>query len=393
MGLQPGCRTGSEPRALVPCTMSGPALPLYLLLWILGAAVSTTLCQVIPIGPASLTAEAGDPLVLGCNITTETGDTVRQVRWVNKHGKLLLAYEQGAKFHVSHNEPNVQLTTSHSNSSYITISRARPDDSGCYRCIFDIYPGGLQQASTCITVTGKVHLDGNRTAISGQPVTLSCWYSLPQRVRQVLWRKTAEQGDTATVASFATNSPHTEEQFKDRVSLSQTLGDTQLTIRRVQTEDEGCYTCEFHTYPDGTKSAAACLSIYVLPTPEVSHVTLPSGVTEANCTAQSRPAAEITWDVGGENRTMGPPISSVYDQGDGTTIVTSTLLFQAALLSERSVKCLVHHPGLEKPMVLALNTHGVRPAVIVLLSVCGVAAVLLLCLCVCLCKCFICTED
>lgn len=29
---------------------------------------------------------------------------------------------------------------------------------------------------------------------------------------------------------------------------------------------------------------------------------------------------------------------------------------------------------------------------VILLSVCGVAAVLLLCLCVCLCKCFICTD-
>ncbi|KAM6893904.1 OX-2 membrane glycoprotein [Xenentodon cancila] len=372
--------------------MPGPTLPPYLLLWILGAAVSTTHCQVIAIGPASLTTEAGNPLVLGCNITTETGDTVRQVRWVNKHGKLLLAYELGAKLHISHSEPNVQLTASHDNASYITIKRVRPDDSGCYRCIFDVYPRGQQQGSTCITVTGKVHLEGNRTAISGKPVTLSCWYSLPRRVRQVLWRKTAEQGDTTTVASYATNGPHTEEPFRDRVSLSPTLGETQLTIRQVQTEDEACYTCEFHTYPDGTRSAAACLSVYVLPEPEVNHVTLSSGVTEANCTAQSRPAAEITWDVGGDNRTLGPPILSVYDQGDGTTIVTSTLLFQAALLSDLSVKCVVHHQGLNKPMTLPLNTN-VRPAVIILLSVCGVAAVLLLCLCVCLCKCFICTED
>ena len=35
---------------------------------------------------------------------------------------------------------------------------------------------------------------------------------------------------------------------------------------------------------------------------------------------------------------------------------------------------------------------AVGPAMVILLSVCGVAAVLLLCLCVCLCKCFICTD-
>ncbi|XP_070786918.1 OX-2 membrane glycoprotein-like [Enoplosus armatus] len=371
--------------------MCGPALQLCLLLWIAGTTVSRTQGEVI--APASLNAEAGRPLLLGCNVTTATGDTVRQVRWLDRHNKILLAYEQSAPVRISHQEPNVQLTASHNDASYITIKRVRPDDEGCYRCIFDVFPTGLQEGGTCVSVTGKVHLEGNKTAVSGKPATLSCWYSLPERVHQVLWRKTAEQGDTTTVASYAKRGHRSiAEQFRGRVSLSLTLGDTQLTFQAVRTEDEACYTCEFHTYPDGTKSAAACLSVYVLPKPEVSHVTSSSGVTEANCTAQARPAAEIMWNVGGDNRTLGPPISSAYDQGDGTTIVTSTLFFQSGLLSDLSVKCIVHHQGLEKPLVVSLNTN-VGPAMVILLSVCGVAAVLLLCLCVCLCKCFICTDD
>ncbi|XP_072246721.1 nectin 1a-like isoform X1 [Leuresthes tenuis] len=369
--------------------MCGPAFPLCLLLWIVGAKVLTAGGEVI--APASLTAEAGHPLLLSCNITTTAGDTVHQVRWINEQSKPLLVYQQTVPVHISHQEPNVQLTASHNNASYITINRVKPADGGCYRCIFDVFPRGQQEGSTCISVTGKVHLEGNRTAISGKPVTLSCWYSLPERVRQVLWRKTAEQGDTTTVASSSKHSHNTEEQYKGRVSLSRTLGDTQLTIQTVRTEDEACYTCEFHTYPDGTRSATACLSVYVLPKPEVSHVTSSPGVTEANCTAQSRPAAEITWDVGVDNRTLGPPISSAFEQGDGTTMVTSTLLFQSALLSDVSVKCIVHHQGLTKPLTLPLNT-SVQPVMIILISVCGVAAVLLLCLCACLCKCFICTD-
>lgn len=96
----------------------------------------------------------------------------------------------------------------------------------------------------------------------------------------------------------------------------------------------------------------------VLPKPEVNQVTSPSGITEANCTAQSRPAAEIVWNVGGDNRTLGPPISSAYDQGDGTTVVTSTLLFQSGLFSDLSIKCIVHHQGLEKPLMLPLNKNS-----------------------------------
>ena len=108
-----------------------------------------------------------------------------------------------------------------------------------------------------------MQLAGNKTAISGKPITLSCWYSLPERVRQVLWRKTAEQGDTTTVASYNKLGHHNvEEHFRGRVSLSRTLDDTQMTIQSVATEDEACYICEFHTYPDGSRSATACLSVY-----------------------------------------------------------------------------------------------------------------------------------
>ncbi|XP_029942374.1 nectin-2 [Salarias fasciatus] len=369
--------------------MCGPGLALCFLLWIGG--VSTTQGEVI--APASLTAEAGRPLVLACNITTATGSEVLQVRWLDQNAKLLLAYEQREPVRISHQASGVRLTASHGDTSAITIENVRADGGGCYRCVFDVFPQGTQEGSTCISVTGKVHLEGNRTAVSGKPLTLSCSYSLPERVRQVLWRKTAEQGDTVTVASYAKHGHYSvEEEFRGRVHLSRTLGDTQLSIQVVRTEDEACYTCEFHTYPDGARSATACLSVYVLPEPEVSHVTSPSGVTEAKCTAQSRPAADITWDVRGDNRTLGPPVLSVSDQGDGTTIMTSTLMFPSALLSDVAVRCIVQHQGLDKPVTLFLNTN-VAPVTVILLSVCGVAAVLLLCLCVCLCKCFICTND
>ncbi|XP_039648667.1 OX-2 membrane glycoprotein-like [Perca fluviatilis] len=371
--------------------MCGSALPLCLLLWIVGTAVSRTQGQVV--APARLSAEVGHSLLLSCNVTTKAGDTVRQVRWLNRHKKVLLAYQQSVPIRVSHQDPNVQLTASHNDASSITLQRVRPDDEGCYSCIFDVYPTGPLDGTTCISVTGKVRLEGNKTAVSGKLATLSCWYSLPERVQQVLWRKTAEQGDTTTVASYAKRGHRiVEEQYKARFSLSRSLSDTQLTIQEVRTEDEACYTCEFHTYPDGTRQDTACLSVHVLPKPEVSYVTSSPGVTEANCTAQSRPAAEILWNFGGDNRTLGPPVSSAYDQGDGTTVVTSTLSFQSAMLNDRSVKCIVHHPGLVKPLTVSLNTD-VGPAMVILLSVCGVAAVLLLCLCVCLCKCFICTDD
>lgn len=110
------------------------------------------------VAPANVIAEVGHPLVLGCNITTETGDTVRQVRWLNRRSEILLAYEQSAPVRVSHQEPGVRLTASHNDASYITIKRVQLDDEGCYLCIFDVFPNGPQEGKTCVTVTGQSEL-------------------------------------------------------------------------------------------------------------------------------------------------------------------------------------------------------------------------------------------
>lgn len=364
-------------------------LSLSLLLWVLVSDRFTTRAQVS--APASLTVLAGRPLLLGCNITTAPGDAVRQVRWLNQSGDVLLAYEQNVPVRISHQEPLVRLAAAHRHRSAITLQGVRHD--GCYRCLFDVFPTGTQEGNTCVHVTGEVLMEGNRTAVGGRSITLSCVYGLPERVRQVLWRRRAEQGDSSTVASLTKHRHHSVgEAFRDRVSLGSGLGETRLSIEPVRLEDEACYTCEFHTYPDGSRSATACLSVYVLPKPEVNRVTLSSGVTEVNCTARSRPAAEVFWSVGGDNGTLGPPTSWSYEQGDGITVVTSTLLVQSEELRDRDVKCIVQHPGLEEPVTLTLGSE-MAPAKVILLSVCGVVAVLLLGLCVFLCKCLVCSDD
>uniref|UniRef100_A0A3Q2XW14 Sc:d189 n=1 Tax=Hippocampus comes TaxID=109280 RepID=A0A3Q2XW14_HIPCM len=323
---------------------------------------------------ATVTAEASQPLQLGCNVTMATGDSVHQVRWLRKN-KLLLAYQLNVPIHISHQEPNVKLASWQKNSSYITITKVRPEDEGCYRCIFDVFPTGSQEGVTCVSVTARVHLDGNKVAVSGRPTTLSCWYSLPERVLQVLWRKMAEQGSSTTVASYSKDHYNVEETLQGRLSLSKSLGDTQLVFQKVTIEDEACYTCEFHTFPDGTRRGTTCLSVYVLPEVKVTHATSSSGVTEANCTTRSRPAAEITWNIGGNNQSLNTSLVSFYSKGDGITTVTSTLLLSSGQLTERSIQCVVHHKGLENPLSVSLNTPGelstdLVPNMLLMLSTC-----------------------
>lgn len=102
----------------------------------------------------------------------------------------------------------------------------------------------------------------------------------------------------------------------------------------------------------------SCLFHPVLPKPQVSYKTTSPGVIEANCTSVSRPPAEIVWNVERDNRTMGPPVTTQLPQGDGTTLVISTLTVQSGLLKDVSVKCLVHHKGLESPIAVSMNTKS-----------------------------------
>lgn len=90
----------------------------------------------------------------------------------------------------------------------------------------------------------------------------------------------------------------------------------------------------------------------------MSYKTTSPGVIEANCTAISRPASEIVWNVEGNNRTMGAPVNSVQPLDDGTTQVISTLVVQSGLLKDVSVKCLVHHKGLESAIAVSMNTKS-----------------------------------
>ncbi|XP_077586540.1 uncharacterized protein LOC144205809 [Stigmatopora nigra] len=205
------------------------------------------------------------------------------------------------------------------------------------------------------TTRASVHQDGNKVAVRGEPATLSCWYSLPERVLQVLWKKKAEWGGSITVASYSQSHYNVDAGLESRLSLSKSLGDTRLSFHAVTVQDDTCYICEFHTFPDGRRSGTACLSVYVLPEVKVAHVTLSSGVTEANCSSQSRPAAEITWRIGANNQSLNTSLVTRYSESERITTVTNTLLLPPGLFSAETVQCVVHHQGLENPLFVSLN--------------------------------------
>ncbi|XP_054471015.1 OX-2 membrane glycoprotein [Anoplopoma fimbria] len=338
--------------------------------------------------PERLEAPVEKSFTLTCTVSRERGESLKQVRWLDVQNQTLLSYQPNNKDSVS-GQQYVELAPSPKDSSAITIRRVGFRDEGCYTCIFDMHPSGSKQGQTCLTVTSQITSESNKTAVSGKKASLSCSYGLPEKVQQVIWKHTSAQGDSTEVASFAKRSdPMIEPSFQGRVWLSSSLSDSQLTIQPVTIQDEGCYTCLYNTHLDGPKTSTVCLATYVLPKPQVSYKTTSPGVIEANCTSVSRPPAEIVWNVERDNRTMGPPVTTQLPQGDGTTLVISTLTVRSGLLKDVSIKCLVHHKGLESPIAVSMNTK-IGTALTILISVTTVAALLVMSLCFCLWKCFL----
>lgn len=333
------------------------------------------------------------PFTLSCSLSRGQGGSLKQVRWLDVKNQTLLSYQPGEMDSVS-GQQHVELAPSSAKgTSAIIIRRVGFRDEGCYTCIFDLTSSESKEGRICLTVTSRLTSDGNKTAVSGKQASLSCFYGLPEKVQHVLWKRTVEQGDSGDIASYAKRSdPMIEPPFQGKAWLSASLSQSQLTLQPVTTQDEGCYTCQYHTYPEGTKTATTCLSVYVLPKPQVSYKTVSPGVIEANCTSQSRPPAEIVWNVERDNRTLGPPVTSQLAHGDGTTLVISTLTVQSGLLKEVSIKCLVHHKGLESPIAVSMNTK-IGTALTILISVTTVAALLVMSLCFCLWKCFLRKEE
>ncbi|XP_047457750.1 OX-2 membrane glycoprotein [Mugil cephalus] len=338
--------------------------------------------------PARLEAPVDKPFTLNCVVSRDRGETLRQVRWLDVQNQTLVTYQPGNRDSVS-GQQHVEVAPSPKDTSAITIRRVSFRDEGCYTCIFDLHPSGSKQGQTCLFVTSQVTAESNKTAVSGKKASLTCSYGLPEKVQQIAWRHTSAEGDSTEVASFAKRSdPMIEPPYQGRVWLAASLSESKLTIQPVAIQDEGCYTCVYDTIPDGPKSSVVCLSTYVLPKPQVSYKTTSPGVIEANCTSLSRPPAEIVWNVERDNRTMGPPRTALLPQGDGTTLVISTLTVQSGLLKDVSIKCLVHHKGLESPIAVSMNTK-IGTALTILISVTTVAALLVMSLCFCLWKCFL----
>lgn len=105
---------------------------------------------------ARVEAVVGKPYALTCVLVKKAaGESVQQIRWIDHQNQTLVSYIPGRSDSVS-GQQHVEVVSSPGDSSHISIKRVSYRDEGCYTCIFDVYPTGSKEGSTCLTVTGEL---------------------------------------------------------------------------------------------------------------------------------------------------------------------------------------------------------------------------------------------
>ncbi|XP_078389802.1 nectin-2-like isoform X2 [Cetorhinus maximus] len=143
--------------------------------------------------------------------------------------------------------------------------------------------------------------------------------------------------------------------------------DATLVIERLEMADEGVYSCEFATYPDGNQEAATNLTMLAKPTNDGTAIVVKAGpaeLTVAVCSsANGRPAASISWsgNVGGNASYV------TTKNSDGTFTVKSE--FKAVPTGEidgMQITCSVNQQTLKQPVAIPITLSvQYKPIVII----------------------------
>lgn len=100
----------------------------------------------------------GDNVTLSCALTKPLD--VLQVTWQKNSKELnenIATYSvaNGLKIHKPY-EDRMNFTSLELNKTSITFWDARMDDSGCYKCLFNVFPLGSFAGNICLSVFGEV---------------------------------------------------------------------------------------------------------------------------------------------------------------------------------------------------------------------------------------------
>ncbi|KAM9224880.1 nectin-2 isoform 2-T2 [Dugong dugon] len=204
----------------------------------------------------------------------------------------------------------------------------------------------------------------------GGTVELPCHLLPPTpdvRISQVTWQRLDVAGGTPNVAVFHPSYGPSFPSLKpgqDRLSFvavgqgtDAKLQDATLAFKGLTVEDEGNYTCDFATFPNGTIRGVTWLRVIAQPQnhAEAQEVTLSlEPLPVARCVSrEGRPPARISWSSSLDGEATE---SQVPGSLPGTFTVTSRFtLVPLGRVDGAKITCKVEHESLKEPALLPVT--------------------------------------
>uniref|UniRef100_A0A3Q1ENQ5 Nectin-4-like n=1 Tax=Acanthochromis polyacanthus TaxID=80966 RepID=A0A3Q1ENQ5_9TELE len=192
--------------------------------------------------------------------------------------------------------------------------------------------------------------DTSQVSLAESQTRLPCQYQVEddEKVVQVTWYKELPDGTKDQIITGHFTDGHTEfGRYSGRVrfeSSTPTLN-AALLIPNTEESDEGSYTCQITTFPNGNFERHITLTVWILPISSLDPVVLIEGQSYrvvASCRAVGRPVPRLSWDTDlpgqHQDRTNeGGSVSSYYS------------LHPLRSMNGKKLDCLVSHPSLEQP--------------------------------------------
>lgn len=208
-------------------------------------------------------------------------------------------------------------------------------------------------------IAQNVKVESEVNGYEGEDVYLRCVYagsSSETRITQVAWAKfSSDKKQNIAVYNPQYGFSFPVANYKDRISFKdvspQSLNDATIVIKSLKNDDDGLYTCEFATYPNGNEEGNLQLNVLVKPNSHAEPVSVNASSTEAAvavCTAaDGKPPAIIRWESSLQGNFTS---TSTKGSSNGTTTVTSHYrIVPTDQANQKTVTCIIEHKAMKSP--------------------------------------------
>lgn len=206
-----------------------------------------------------------------------------------------------------------------------------------------------------LTVARGVFVDPSESRTSQRShadseTRLPCRYQAGtgEQVVQVTWYKELPNRAKEQMITAHFTDGHTEfGRYAGRVKFesSSPTENSALLILSTEASDEGVYTCQVSTFPNGNFERSISLTVWSLPITSVDPVVMKEGQhfgLAASCRSMGRPTPQLSWDT----ELVGQIVNRSSESGSVSSLFS---LFPLRAMNGKRLDCLVWHPAFEQP--------------------------------------------